>query len=288
MAYLLAIGSALAYGSADFIGGLTTRRASVVAVVVLSQFGGLVLLVLILLMMPYTLPSGADLAWGVGAGLGSGVGIALLYRALAIGTMSVVAPTTAVAAVSLPVVVSVLFGERPGPQVLAGILLAIVSILLVRREADSAPTEHHDAISGPRFVKGLGTALASGVAFGFLFLSLAQTAQDAGMWPLLMMNVVAVALFGAFTIARGTSLRMPVRLIALVIVGGVFDTLAHALYLFAARYGSLSSVVPLSSLYPASTVLLARIFLRERLSGWQITGICCALAAIMLIVRGAR
>jgi drug/metabolite transporter (DMT)-like permease len=284
----LAIASALAYGSADFIGGLTTRRASVIAVVVLSQFAGFVPLALILFMMPYTSPSGPDLAWGVGAGLGSGVGVGLLYRALAIGTMSVVAPTTAVTAVSIPVVVSVLFGERTGPPVVVGIMLAIVSIVLVSRNRDSEPTEHHDGLPGRRLAKGLGTALASGVAFGFLFLSLAQTAEEAGMWPLLMMSVVSLALFGALTIARGTSLRMPVKVIALVLVGGIFDMLAHALYLLATRHGSLSSVVTLSSLYPASTVLLARILLRESLSGWQIAGISCALAAIMLIVRGSE
>ena len=115
MAYLLAIGSALLYGAADFTGGLTTRRAGTIPVVILSQASGLVLLALILPLLPHASPSRPDLLWGALAGLTGGIGVALLYRALAIGTMAVVAPTTAVCAVAIPVVISLLLGERPGP-----------------------------------------------------------------------------------------------------------------------------------------------------------------------------
>jgi drug/metabolite transporter (DMT)-like permease len=284
MVYLLAIGSALLYGAADFTGGLTTRRAGTIPVVLLSQASGLILLAAILPLLPDASPSRLDLLWGIAAGLTGGIGVALLYRALAIGTMALVAPTTAVCAVTIPVVVSVLLGERLVPLAVAGIALGIGSIVLVSGQ-DTAPQSRRQA-SARRFPPGAGTALASGVAIGFFLLTLAQTKPEAGMWPILVARMVSVTLFGVVAIAGKHSMRMPVRIAALVVVAGVIDMLANALYLLAARQGPLSIVVTLASLYPASTVLLARVVLGERLNRWQITGVGCALAAIVLIVSG--
>jgi drug/metabolite transporter (DMT)-like permease len=129
-------------------------------------------------------------------------------------------------------------------------------------------------------------ALVSGVAIGFFFLSLAQTRSEAGMWPILVSRFVSVALFAIVAAAGRRSLRMPSRIFGIVLVCGAVDMLANALYLLAARSGPLSMVVTLSSLYPASTVLLARVVLGERLNARQITGVGCALAAIVLIVSG--
>ena len=279
MVYLLAIGSAVLYGVADFTGGLTTRHASTIPVVLLSQAAGLILLALIMPLLPHASPARADLVWGAAAGLTGGIGVALLYHALAIGTMAVVAPTTAVCAVAIPVVVSVLLGERPVPLAVAGIALGIVSIVLVSQQP---------AASSPRRPSGVGTALASGVAIGLFLLSFAQAGPRAGMWPLLVARTVSVTIFAVMAIAGGRSIRMPARVTALVIVAGVMDMVANALYLLATREGPLSIVVTLSSLYPASTVLLARVVLGERLRPWQVTGVGCALAAVVLIVSGGR
>jgi drug/metabolite transporter (DMT)-like permease len=286
--YLLAIASAVFYGAADFTGGLTTRRAGTIPVVLVSQASGLVLLALILPLLPPASPSRSDLLWGAGAGLTGGVGVALLYRALAIGRMAVVAPTTAVCAVAIPVLFSVALGERPVPLAIAGIILGIVSIVLVSRQQTAASSGRHDPPSARRLPPGVGTALASGVAIGFFFLTLARTGSAAGMWPILVARLVSVTLFGAVAIAGKHSIRMPATVAALVIVAGTIDMLANALYLLAAWQGPLSIVVTLSSLYPASTVLLARVVLGERLNSWQITGVGCALAAIVLIVSGGR
>jgi drug/metabolite transporter (DMT)-like permease len=214
--------------------------------------------------------------------------VALLYRALAIGIMAVVAPTTAVCAVAIPVVVSVLLGERPMPLAVAGIALGIVSIVLVSRQQTSAVSELSSQAASRKRPTGIGTALVSGVAIGFFFLSLAQTRPEAGMWPLFVARSSSVTLFGLSAIASRQSLRMPVRVLALAAVCGVIDMLANALYLLAAQQGPLSLVVTLSSLYPASTVLLARIVLSERLNRWQLTGVGCALAAVVLIVTGGQ
>lgn len=285
-AYVLAIGSAVLYGAADFTGGLTSRRAGTIPVVALSQASGLVLLGLLLPVLPHASPSRPDLLWGAAAGLTGGIGVALLYRALAIGTMAVVAPTTAVCAVTIPVAAAFLLGERPVPVALAGIALGIVSIVLVSQQRSPTQPEHHGAVSPPRLPRGVGTALASGVAIGLFFLSLAQTRSEAGMWPLVVARLVSVTFFGVAAVTGGRSLRMPVGVATLVVVAGVLDMLANALYMLAARQGPLSIVVTLSSLYPASTVLLARVVLRERLNPLQITGVACALTAVVLIVGG--
>lgn len=286
MVYLLAIGSAVLYGAADFTGGLASRRAGTTPVVLLSQGSGLFLLALILPFLPHAEPLRPDLLWGVAAGFTGGAGVALLYRALAIGTMTVVAPTTAVCAVAIPAGVAVALGERPVPLAIAGILLGIVSIVLVSRE-ESAHSP--GGAPAPRLRSpGIGTALAAGVAIGLFFLCLARTRSEAGMWPLLVSRTVSVGLWASIAVVSRRSVRMPVRLGGLAVACGAVDMLANALYLLATKLGPLSIVVTLSSLYPASTVLLARVTLGERLSAWQVTGVGCALLAIALIVGGGR
>ncbi|HJR17303.1 MAG TPA: DMT family transporter [Gemmatimonadales bacterium] len=287
MIYLLALGSAILYGAADFTGGFTTRRAGTVPIVLLSQFSGLVLVALMLPLLPQAIPSRPDLLWGAVAGLTGGIGVALLYRALAIGVMAVVAPTTAVCAVTIPVVASVLLGERPAPIATAGIVLGVVSIILVSQQ--TAPGSERDETRGSgKYPAGVGTALVSGVAIGLFFLSLAQARSEAGMWPLLTSRLMSVGLFAVVALVGRHSIRMPAGVAALAVVCGFMDMLANALYLLAAQEGPLSIVVTLSSLYPASTVLLARILLGERLNLLQVTGVGCALAAVLLIVRGSQ
>jgi drug/metabolite transporter (DMT)-like permease len=283
--YLLALGSALLYGAGDFTGGLATRRAGTIPVVILSQASGLILLALIIPLLPRAAPSQADLLWGAAAGLTGGIGVALLYRALAIGVMAVVAPVTAVCAVTIPVVVAVLLGERPVPMAVAGIVLGIASIVLVSQQGAPEQAKQESTASRNRRT-GVGTALASGVLIGFFFLTLAQTKSSAGMWPILIARTASVTLFGIVALAGRIPIRMPMPMAMLAIACGFIDMLANVLYLVAAREGPLSIVVTLSSLYPASTVLLARIILGERLNLLQVFGVTCALAAVLLIVSG--
>ncbi len=286
MPYFLALASALLYGAADFTGGLATRRAGTLPVVLLSQLSGFVLLLVLLPILPPASPSRTDLLWGVSAGLSGGVGVALLYRALAIGRMAVVAPTTAVCAVALPVAVSIVLGERPGPLAVLGIVLGVGAIVLVSQQTTSEAAASDQRHAG-RLPPGVGIALVSGLAIGLFFLSLARTRPEAGMWPILASRGTSVTLFGLAAVAGRRSLRMP-GVLMLTLLCGVVDMSANALYLLAAQTGPLSVVVTLSSLYPASTVLLARAVLGERLNPRQIVGVGCALAAIALIVSGVR
>jgi drug/metabolite transporter (DMT)-like permease len=300
-AYLLALASAALYGAADFLGGLASRRASTIAIVLVSQAAGLLPLALLLLVLPAT-PSAQDFIWGTIAGLAGSVGVALLYRALAIGTMSVVAPTTAVCAVILPVVVEAARGARLAPLTQGGIALAVVSIVLVSQHepmSESVARTCSGSRGGPDEVRptaidragavfapppGIGLAFASGVAIGLFFLALARTGAGAGLWPLLASRGFSMIVFGAIAVAGTQGVRMSSAVLKIAIACGVVDMLANALYLLASRGGPLSVVVTLASLYPASTVILARVVVGERLSRRQALGIVCALTAVVLIV----
>lgn len=285
MVYVLALLSAAFYGAADFAGGFASRRASMFSVVTISQFTGLVSLLLLVPLLGPASPQTTDFAWGAASGIAGGVGVGLLYRALAIGTMGVVSPTTSVCAVVIPVLASLLRGERLPWLVGAGIVLAVVAIVLLGQE--SAHPDH-PAPRPPQYglPSGMWHALASGVAIGVFFLFLANAKAQAGLWPLVAAKFAGVPCFAVIVLVTRSSFRPPPGLAWLVVGGGVLDVLANVLYLLATRYGSLAVAVTLSSLYPASTVLLARVVLRERLSLLQLIGMIGALAAVVLIVRG--
>ena len=282
MIELLALGSAVLYGSADFFGGLTARRANTIATVFVSQAVGLVLLLLVLPFLPAASVSSRDWVWGFVAGLSGGIGVALLYRALAIGAMAVVAPTTAVIAAMIPVLFAFALGERLRLLTWVGVALALLAIALVSRPASQDPKAGQT--KSRALPPGFGLALLSGVAVGIFFLSLARTTTAAGMWPLVAARLATLALFGAIALGTGRTLLMSRAAAVTAVTGGALDMAANALYMTAARIGPLSIVVTLASLYPASTVLLARVVLGERLSAVQMGGIVCALAAVLIIV----
>ena len=281
--------SAALYGAADFLGGLASRRAPVIPVVTLAQGTGVVLLLALVPLLPPASPSTADLSWGAVAGLAGGAGVAWLYRALAIGTMAIIAPVTAVSAVAIPVAVGLILGERPGALTLIGIITALLSIVLVSQQPAAEQGGERDLAGTPamRMPSGVGIALLSGVAIGLFYLCLARTDAAAGLWPLVAARVASTSVFAVGTFASGASLLLPPRAMVLAIVGGALDVVANALYLLAARRGALAVVVTLVSLYPASTVLLAKVFLGERFSRVQAAGIACALAAVLLIVSSS-
>ncbi len=289
MPYLLALAAAAFYGAADFLGGLSARRTHVSAIVVVSGLTGLALLSVVLPVMPGPMPAMRDLQWGAAAGLAGGAGIGLLYRALAIGTMAVVAPTTALCAVTIPVLAGMAMGERPSLTAGVGMALALTAIVLVCRQGGPrGGSEFAGPASGPArsgLGAAVGLALLSGVAMGCFYLALAETSQDAGLWPLLAARATSTLIFGAGALVRRHSFRMPAAVLGAVVAAGVLDMIANAFYVLATWGAPLSIVVTLTSLYPASTVVLARVVLGERLSMWQIAGVGCAMCAVVLLVQ---
>ena len=283
MVYFLALASAALYGAADFLGGLASRRASTIAIVLISQIAGLIPLAVLLFVLP-SAPSRDDFIWGPMAGLAGSAGVALLYRALAVGTMSVVAPTTAVCAVMLPVFVEALRGERLPVLTQSGIALAILAIVLISQHETHSSDRVSSRGHGRGLPAGIGLAFVSGVAIGLFFLALARTSPEAGLWPLLASRGLSAVIFGAVLVAAYWPLTLQPPVLKTASACGVVDMLANALYLIASRGERLSIVVTLASLYPASTVILARIVVGERLTRRQAVGIACALVAVVMIV----
>ncbi|MED7930125.1 DMT family transporter [Nonomuraea sp. LP-02] len=275
-AVILATACAVVYGTADFFGGLATRRTQVLAVVVLSQLAGLALILVLVPVLPGT-AGGPALLWGLAAGLSGAAGLALFYRALATGVMSVVAPTTAVTSAALPVLFGLATGERPAFWALVGVALALGSVLLVSQDRSAGGEKGPSA--------GLATALLAGAGFGGFFILLAMAPADAGLWPLVGARMSSVTAVTLVALATGRALRPQAGAGALrvIVAAGVLDMVANVLYLLAQRQGLLSLVAVLVSLYPASTLLLARRVLGERLNGIQVTGVACALGAVALI-----
>jgi drug/metabolite transporter (DMT)-like permease len=276
VALLLALTSAAVYGTADFFGGLAARRAPALAATVLAQGIGLALVAIALPFFPAERPSADGALWAVGAGVTGGTGVALLYYGLRVGRMSVVAPVTAVCSITIPVLVAIGLGERPGPLGLAGIAVALASVALISR--------HEDAADKPQVRdRSLAIALASGIAIGAFLVCLARAGSASGLWPLLIARGASTLALAAAAGLAGVAVSVPRDALPAVIVCGTLDVLANALYLIATRGGPLGLVATLTSLYPASTVLLARLVLGERLRPVQSLGLACAAAAIVLI-----
>jgi drug/metabolite transporter (DMT)-like permease len=307
-ALLLALFASAAYGCSDFVGGLASRRAGALRAVVHAQLAGAVLMAAVL---PWAGGAGfapAAFGWGAASGLAGGIGVALLYRGLARGAMAVVAPITAVEAAALPVIVGLAAGERPGALALAGVAIALAAVVLVSA-APQPPPGADDVIGAPaapgmpaaadepalwgarahaapgssRWPPGVPEAVGAGIAFAAFFVLLAPAGTEAGIWPLIGARVVSSTLLLAGAAALRRSVRPVPGTRRLVVTAGALDFVANAAFLVAVTTGLISLVAVVTSLYPASTVVLARVLLGERLSRPQVLGLGLAVAGVVLI-----
>lgn len=273
MAIILALCAASVYGVADYCGGRASRSVSPILVTVLGQTAGLALLFLFVAVMGTPSPPASDWIWGGVAGILGSTGLLAFYRAMASGHMTVVAPVSALTATSLPVLVGLAVGERPGVLALIAIPVALVAVALI-----SAVLGEHEG-RAPRIV--VLQALVAGAAFGSIFVILGFTNDDGGLWPVVAMRVTSVPyMFIVMLLAR----RRPSQArghLRIVLASGILDSTANALYLLAVREGMMSIVATINSLYPASTLMLATTLDRERIHRSQAIGL--ALAAIALV-----
>ncbi|MGQ0617069.1 MAG: EamA family transporter [Acidimicrobiia bacterium] len=280
MAAFLALLSAVGYGAGDFLGGVAARRLPAPAVVWRSNMVGLAGLLVALPLVGADEVAVRDLVIGAVAGVAGGIGILLLYRGLAAGAMSLVAPVTAVLTALVPVAAGLIGGERPSPGALAGVVLAVAAVALLSGGPDGTP-------AAARMSRGLLlTALGAGLGFGLFFVGLDATGDDAGLWPIVAGRSAAVLLFSVVvalspTSRTGFAVRND-RSVVLLVGCGLLDASANALFLVATQLGALTLVAVLGALYPASTVLLARVVLSERLARPQLAG--CALAATAVVL----
>ena len=312
MTAVLAVASAMVFGAADFLGGMATKRAPALHVTVTSQIAGALLLIVALTVLPGS-PTWPGLVWGLASGVAAGAALMLFYAAMARGTMSIVSPITAATSAVVPFVVGLGLGERPPVTAIAGVACAVLAVVLVGREPGSAAdgrdaggedagmpasdgreggatalrTVPPAAENGRAPMGSLAAAILAGVGFGVFFVLLSRAGEGGGLWPLLGARVGSLSLYGllALGVLPGTAagLALPRGAMAATVGAGVLDMTANALYLVAVTGGLLSLVAVLASLYPVSTILLARFLLGERLAGVQWLGVGAALLAVVLI-----
>ncbi len=270
------LAAALVWGGADFGGGLASRRAAVFGVVLLSQLAGMALSLGIALFRSEAFPTGTNLLVCVVAGGLGGVGITMLYRALAIGRMAIVAPVTGVLAAVIPVVAGFATEGIPARLVLAGIVVAIVAVVLVSRVPDEA---------GGR--AGLTEALVAGVTIGLFGVAIAQLSDGNLFSSLTVIRLTQGLLVVAIVVATRSAWRLPGRLVPPVLLIGILDMAGNSFYLLAVQTGQLAIASVLSALYPVSTVVLAALILHERVTRVHVVGIALAGLAIALIGAGS-
>ena len=276
MTALFSFISAILYGVADFSGGHATRRNSVFAVMILSQLAGLALAIVAAPLVGPNAPLAADFAWGLVAGfLGSG-GLAALYRGLAEHRAAIVSPLSALVGALVPAAFGAVLGERPSALALVGAVLCLPAIFLLSYEKGETADRAELRAS-------LLYGLVAGLGFGCFFIAISRTSPGSGLWPLLasraasILTTLAIILFGKTSIAVARADR-PVALFA-----GMADMGANIFFLLATRSGLLILVTLITSVFPAPTVILARIFHGQRISVPRAAGIALALAGVALM-----
>jgi drug/metabolite transporter (DMT)-like permease len=286
-----ALAAALLYGSADFLGGVATRRARALSVLPASALAGLAIVLAAALAsgVPFRV---VGLGWGLAAGVVGGIGLIVFYAGLAEGPMSIVAPTSALTATILPVGVALAEGERASPVVYAGAVICLGAIVMVSSAGTPAARESGarglaGRLAGWGFhVRAVGYGLAAGTTFGLFFVFLRNAGQSGAFWPIVASRLAGLAVIVIAAVATRTR---PViasggaGLLLATFGSGLLDASANVFYVFATRAGLFGLAVVLTSLYPGVTMLLARLTLGERLRRAQFAGLLLAGAGVVLV-----
>ncbi len=277
---MFALLSALGFGVSDFVGGIASRRVAALRVVLLSYPVALLLLAAMAAVAGGVI-SGSAMLWGGLCGLTQAFGVWWFYAALGAGPISVVSPLTAILVAGVPVAFGLALGERPGTLASVGILLALVAVFLVSREAGDADVAPH------RFTaKVAWLTVGSGLLFGLNFVLIDQAPEESGLWPLVFARLSASVLVIIIAVLTRNLALPSGRPARLALLAAVLDSVANVAMLLALHASLLSLAGVLISLYPAATVVLAIVVLKERVTRWQIAGMVLALVAVAIIARG--
>jgi len=277
MEILLGALVALGYGSGDFLGGISAKRLPTVVVLLGSQAVGLAAAFLLVVVLRDAAPDTHIFLLSAAAGVVGIAALGMLFQGLAVGRMSIVAPLSAIGGGLLPVAWGLLRGERPSPLALVGVALALVAAGIVGRGAEHDPAR---SVS-PRVELALG--VGAGIGFGVVFILLTEASSGSGMWPIFIARCTSVPLLAVIAAVVGASPRMVRTDVAPVAGAGLCDVGANALVLLAVRRGLVTLVAPVAALYPATTVLLARVVLHERIGRQRASGLALGLLGLALI-----
>jgi len=270
--------SALGWGTADFGGGLMSRRAPVFGVVLVSLAAPLLVTGTLSRVLGEPIPEMPDLGWAIGAGVAAALGILCLYHGLAVGRMSVVAPVTGVLAATIPVLAGIVLEGLPQLPVAIGIGCALVAVVLVSRVTD-------DEAGGD---SGLRFGILSGIGLGAFNVLAGQLSETGFYGQLTIIKAVELTMVALVVLAFRRPARVPMRLVPAVAAVGLLDLVGNAGFIVAAQLGALAVASVVSSLYPVTTIILAATVLRERVTATHAVGIVLALVAIVLIAAGPQ
>ena len=262
----------LCWGMSDFIGGYAARRANAFFLTTIAHASGGLLMVTLALLNHSEFPSRTSVLWALAAGLVGGGALAIFYRALATGKMGLTAPVAAVLGAAIPTVFGMFTEGLPGSVQIAGFGLAVAGIWLISRSEDAGRPE------------GLGLAALAGIGFASFFLCIKQAGNESvsALWIAAVSRSAAFVLTGLIVLL-GRDFRMTRPSAAFGVLAGCLDVSGSALFIRASQTGRLDAAVVISSLYPAITVLLARLILKEQLTRWKTVGMFAALAAAPMI-----
>lgn len=289
---LLALTSAVGYGTGDFLGGQGSRRTSPAQLSLIVQCTGLLVATAAVLITVHGRPPAHVIAWGALCGVGSALGNQALYRGLATGAMNVVAPLSAVLTAALPALVGLAGGEQLGLPGWAGLIIAAPAIALISTAPAHEPSGRPEATTNPRSRPvglGVGWGLLAGCGFGLLFIGLDKAGTGSGAWPLLLDQTVAVILVGLVHTATHRQLTTTTHraswsdALRWGVPAGLCGAAGNIFFFLATGSGLLTVVAVLSALYPAITVILAAVVLHEKAGASQLAGLILAALAVALI-----
>lgn len=269
---IFGLAASLCWGSGDFSGGLASRRSNATGVAIAAYAVGLVPMVVLALIWHEPLPPLQDIVWGELAGLVGGLALITFYSALAVGQMGIAAPVSAVLTAGIPVIFSTLTEGLPGTLQLVGFVLALLAIVFISRPERSKGRP-----------EGIWLALLSGCGFGCLFILISRISAAETFWSLAIARFSSVLLLLVIAWIRRQQPLSRTTITPLVLMAGILDAMGNAFFVLAAHAGRLDTASILSSLYPAATVVLATIVLRERMTRMQAVGILVALISVPLI-----
>jgi drug/metabolite transporter (DMT)-like permease len=296
------------WGTSDFTGGYASRRANAFVFTAFSHLCALVLMVVLALAQHAPFPSRTSILWALLAGGIGGFSLAIFYRALAEGKMGLTAPIAALLGAAIPTLADIAIEGAPHAWTFAGFALAIVAIWLITRaepvrkpEPDDklnvwgrallpVPTQPCDQIDDEEKTgavpKGVAVAALAGVGFAAFYLCIRQAGAGSPLWIAAVSRLASFIVTAVAVIATGAPIRLDLPRAAMAAVAGSFDITGSALFIFASQHGRLDEAVVISSLYPAVTVILARLVLKEHFSRWRFIGLLAALAAVPMIAGG--
>jgi drug/metabolite transporter (DMT)-like permease len=268
------LAAVFAWGTSDFLGGYAARRANAFLLTSLAHASGLLLMLVLATAIHAQTPSEPSILWAIAGGVSGGGALALFYRALASGRMGLTAPVAAVLGAAVPTIFAMAAEGMPGTVHIAGFIIAAAGIWLISRSEDGSGTD------------GIGLAAISGIGFAGFYLCISQARDGSALWLAVWSRIGAIAVTGTIVLLQRNFRDITRAAARWGVLAGCLDVSGTALFVRASQTGRLDSAVVLTSLYPAITVLLARLILHEHFTRWKAVGLFAALLAVPMIASG--